>query len=41
MGKVVKIYADGDMRIQIDNHTWTFNPMSVILQPHNEQGISC
>lgn len=32
-GKVTKIYPDGDMRIQLGGHTWTFNPLSVNLVP--------
>ncbi|EFN80905.1 E3 ubiquitin-protein ligase MIB2 isoform X2 [Harpegnathos saltator] len=32
-GKVMKIYADGDLRVALDSHTWTFNPLSVVLVP--------
>ncbi|XP_014209695.1 E3 ubiquitin-protein ligase MIB2 [Copidosoma floridanum] len=32
-GKVIKIYGDGDLRVQIDGHTWIFNPLSVTLIP--------
>ena len=28
-GKVIKIYPDGDLRVTLDGHTWTFNPLSV------------
>lgn len=26
MGKVLKVYADGDLRVQIEEQVWTFNP---------------
>ena len=26
-GKVVKVYSDGDMRVSINDQTWTFNPL--------------
>lgn len=29
-GKVIKIYPDGDLRVALDNSTWTFNPLSVV-----------
>lgn len=29
-GKVIKIYSDGDLRVALDGHTWTFNPLSVV-----------
>ncbi|XP_033337501.2 E3 ubiquitin-protein ligase mind bomb 2 isoform X2 [Megalopta genalis] len=32
-GKVIKIYSDGDLRVALDGHTWTFNQMSVTLVP--------
>lgn len=32
-GKVIKIYSDGDLRVALDGHTWTFNPLSVTLVP--------
>lgn len=32
-GKVIKIYSDGDLRVALDGHTWTFNPLSVVLVP--------
>ncbi|KAK0078776.1 hypothetical protein PV325_002110, partial [Microctonus aethiopoides] len=28
-GKVIKIYPDGDLRVTLDGHTWTYNPLSV------------
>lgn len=35
MGKVVKIYSDGDLRVSIAGQTWTLNPLSVQLVPQN------
>ncbi|XP_011307675.1 E3 ubiquitin-protein ligase MIB2 [Fopius arisanus] len=28
-GKVIKIYPDGDLRVTLEGHTWTLNPLSV------------
>ncbi|XP_022104151.1 E3 ubiquitin-protein ligase MIB2-like isoform X2 [Acanthaster planci] len=28
-GKVIKVYPDGDLRVSIGDHTWTFNPSCV------------
>lgn len=33
MGKVVKVYADGDLRVTVDGSTWTFNPLCVTMLP--------
>ncbi|KAK7791090.1 hypothetical protein R5R35_000511 [Gryllus longicercus] len=33
LGKVIKIYSDGDLRVSIDGQTWTFNPLCVQLIP--------
>ena len=33
MGKVTKIYNDGDLRVTVEGQTWTFNPLSVQLMP--------
>ncbi|KAJ1522563.1 hypothetical protein ONE63_001749 [Megalurothrips usitatus] len=33
VGKVVKIYSDGDLRVSITGQTWTLNPLSVQLVP--------
>ncbi|XP_012258103.2 E3 ubiquitin-protein ligase MIB2 isoform X2 [Athalia rosae] len=33
-GKVIKIYSDGDIRVEFDGHTWTFNPANVTLVPN-------
>lgn len=32
-GKVIKIYSDGDIRVEFDGHTWTFNPTNVTSVP--------
>lgn len=29
-GKIVKIYRDGDLRVLLDGHTWTLNPLNCI-----------
>lgn len=29
VGKVVKLYSDGDLRVTVDKNTWTLNPMCV------------
>ena len=31
IGKIVKVYGDGDLRVTIENNTWTFNPHSVSI----------
>ncbi|XP_043466161.1 E3 ubiquitin-protein ligase MIB2 isoform X2 [Leptopilina heterotoma] len=36
-GKIIKIYPDGDMRVALDGHIWTFNPLSVILVNSNSE----
>ncbi|XP_063229552.1 E3 ubiquitin-protein ligase MIB2 [Bacillus rossius redtenbacheri] len=33
LGKVIKIYTDGDLRVCIEGKTWTFNPLCVTLVP--------
>lgn len=30
-GQVQKVYRDGDLRVQVDSHTWTFNPICCTL----------
>ncbi|XP_046592111.1 E3 ubiquitin-protein ligase MIB2 isoform X2 [Neodiprion lecontei] len=37
-GKVIKIYSDGDIRVEFDGHTWTFNPANVTLVPPTRPG---
>jgi hypothetical protein len=39
-GKVIKIYPDGDMRVQLGGHIWTFNPMSVTLVPAGSEAAN-
>lgn len=39
-GKVIKIYSDGDLRVALDGHTWTFNPQSVTLVPPGTETVS-
>ncbi|XP_014603514.1 PREDICTED: E3 ubiquitin-protein ligase MIB2 [Polistes canadensis] len=38
-GKIIKIYSDGDLRVALDGHTWTFNPLSVSLMPPGSHSI--
>ncbi|XP_061831234.1 E3 ubiquitin-protein ligase MIB2 isoform X1 [Nerophis lumbriciformis] len=33
VGKVLKMYADGDLRVTFGGHTWTFNPACLSAQP--------
>lgn len=33
VGKVVKVYADGDLRVSVEGATWTLNPLCVNLEP--------
>ncbi|XP_052213892.1 E3 ubiquitin-protein ligase MIB2-like isoform X1 [Dreissena polymorpha] len=35
-GRVLKVYADGDLRVAVKNQTWTFNPQCVTQIPLNE-----
>ncbi|XP_050414491.1 E3 ubiquitin-protein ligase MIB2 isoform X2 [Patella vulgata] len=39
-GQVVKIYQDGDLRVQVGNITWTFNPACCTIIPHGEQEMN-
>ncbi|XP_074653934.1 E3 ubiquitin-protein ligase MIB2-like [Tubulanus polymorphus] len=32
-GRVIKVYTDGDIRVQVSGHTWTFNPSCCDLEP--------
>lgn len=38
-GKIIKIYSDGDLRVALDGHTWTFNPLSVSLMPPGSHNV--
>ena len=40
MGKVLKVYTDGDLRVLVEGHTWTFNPSCCTLLPHGAQDIN-
>lgn len=33
LGKVLKVYSDGDLRVQLDGHAWTLNPQCVRIVP--------
>lgn len=33
VGKVLKVYADGDLRVAFGGQTWTFNPACLKSQP--------
>uniref|UniRef100_A0A673B0W2 Mindbomb E3 ubiquitin protein ligase 2 n=1 Tax=Sphaeramia orbicularis TaxID=375764 RepID=A0A673B0W2_9TELE len=33
VGKVLKVYADGDLRVAFGGQTWTFNPACLCAQP--------
>ncbi len=33
VGKVLKVYADGDLRVSVGNQIWTFNPVICTLLP--------
>lgn len=33
IGKVVKVYADGDLRVTVDGQTWTLNPLCLTPLP--------
>ncbi|KAK9888621.1 hypothetical protein WA026_000850 [Henosepilachna vigintioctopunctata] len=33
LGKVLKVYSDGDLRVQLDGHAWTLNPQCVKIVP--------
>jgi E3 ubiquitin-protein ligase mind-bomb len=36
-GSVVKVYADGDLRVTIKGQTWTFNPLCLQAVNHNNK----
>lgn len=33
VGKVLKVYADGDLRVAFGSQTWTFNPACICAHP--------
>lgn len=40
LGKIIKVYSDGDLRIQLDGHAWTLNPQCVRLVPGSATELS-
>ncbi len=43
MGKVQKVYADGDLRVCVGGQggqTWTFNPACCSAAPHAQQDLN-
>ena len=40
LGKVVKVYSDGDLRVQFDGHTWTLNPQCVRFIPSSDAELT-
>lgn len=40
LGKVTKVYTDGDLRVSVDGQTWTFNPLCVVPVPGSATEIS-
>lgn len=36
-GKIVKVYADGDLRVNVAGNNWTFNAKCVIAVPHGQE----
>ena len=36
-GIISKVYPDGDLRVDLDSRTWTFNPMCVTLVTSNTE----
>uniref|UniRef100_T1JDF9 RING-type E3 ubiquitin transferase n=1 Tax=Strigamia maritima TaxID=126957 RepID=T1JDF9_STRMM len=39
-GKVIKVYSDGDLRVNVEGQTWTFNPLTVIAIPGSAAELS-
>lgn len=40
VGKVLKVYVDGDLRVAVGGTTWTFNPAVCTLMPHTQQEMN-
>ncbi|KAK3104710.1 hypothetical protein FSP39_008391 [Pinctada imbricata] len=40
VGRVLKVYADGDLRVAVANQTWTFNPACCVLVPSQGPDIN-
>mgnify|MGYP001794050091 FL=1 len=39
VGKVVKVYSDGDMRVCVNGQTWTFNPQCCTPRPQDQAQV--
>ena len=33
MGRVVRVFPTGDVRVAVNGRTWTYNPLSMTLAP--------
>ena len=40
VGKVVQVYTDGDLRVNVDGQTWTFNSFCLIRLPESMLDIN-
>ncbi|XP_013397887.1 E3 ubiquitin-protein ligase MIB2 isoform X2 [Lingula anatina] len=40
IGKVLKVYADGDLRVAVNKQTWTFNPACCTVLPHGAEDLN-
>ncbi|XP_071109275.1 E3 ubiquitin-protein ligase MIB2-like isoform X1 [Haliotis cracherodii] len=40
LGRVLKVYTDGDLRVNVEGQTWTFNPLCCQLIPHGAQEMN-
>uniref|UniRef100_A0A2R5LAE8 RING-type E3 ubiquitin transferase n=1 Tax=Ornithodoros turicata TaxID=34597 RepID=A0A2R5LAE8_9ACAR len=40
LGKVTKVYTDGDLRVNVEGQTWTFNPLCVVQVPGSATELS-
>ena len=42
LGRVHQVYADGDLKVGLDNTTWTYNPLAVtrVSGPGRDQGVT-
>ena len=36
-GIVARVYSDGDLRVNVEGKTWTFNPLCVSLAPRSAE----
>ncbi len=37
VGKVLKVYTDGDLRISVDGQVWTYNPACAKLEENRSR----